>query len=56
MCLDAQGRQITANASAQGLLDEYFGRDRSDRGYFREAVGLLHILEGSRMSAEQMQV
>lgn len=54
--LDAQGRQITSNASAQGLLSEHFGRDRSNRGYFRQAVSLLHMLEGSRMSAEQMQV
>lgn len=54
--LDAQGRQVTANASANGLLSEHFGRDRSDRGYLREALGLIQMLEGSRMSAEQMQV
>lgn len=33
--LDAQGRQLSANASADGLLGEDFGRDRGDRPYFR---------------------
>lgn len=34
--LDPQGRQISSNASAEGLLPEDFGRDRSERPYFAE--------------------
>ncbi len=36
--LDAQARQITANASHAGLLPEHYGRDRSDRPYLAEAL------------------
>ncbi len=36
--LDAQARQITANASRAGLLAEHFGRDRGDRPYLAEAL------------------
>ena len=36
--LDQDARQITANASHKGLLQEYFGRDRSDRPYMEEAL------------------
>jgi len=54
--LDEHGRQITANASRDGLLPEHEGRDRSDRSYVREALGMLQMLAGSRMSQEQMQV
>ncbi|HOP15690.1 MAG TPA: PDC sensor domain-containing protein [Gammaproteobacteria bacterium] len=31
--LDRQGRQISANASQDGLIEEDFGRDRSERPY-----------------------
>jgi hypothetical protein len=33
--LDRQGRQISANASAQGLIEADFGRDRSQRPYMQ---------------------
>ncbi len=46
--LDAHGRQITANMSREGLLDEHFGRDRSDRPYVREAVAERDALTNSR--------
>lgn len=36
--LDAEARQITANASAQGLLPEHFGRDRRGRPYLAEPL------------------
>lgn len=36
--LDAEARQITANASRTGLQAEHFGRDRSDRPYLAEAL------------------
>jgi hypothetical protein len=36
--LDANARQITANASRVGLLPEHFDRDRSDRPYLAEAI------------------
>lgn len=35
--LDAEARQITANASRAGLLPEHFGRDRSNRPYLAQA-------------------
>jgi hypothetical protein len=34
--LDANGRQISANASADGLLEQDFGRDRSARPYMQD--------------------
>jgi hypothetical protein len=37
--LDARAHQITANASRTGLLEEHFGRDRSDRPYLAAALG-----------------
>lgn len=36
--LDPGGGQITANASARGLLPEHFGRDRSQRPYMKAAL------------------
>lgn len=36
--LDPQGRQITANVSARGLLPEHFERDRSQRPYMKAAL------------------
>jgi len=36
--LDDQARQITANFSHNGRLNENFGRDRSDRPYLAEAL------------------
>lgn len=36
--LDRNARQITANASPQGLLLEHLGRDRSERPYLAEAL------------------
>ncbi len=36
--LDADARQITANASHNGPRQEYFGRDRSDRPYMADAL------------------
>ena len=36
--LDAGARQITANASRAGLLQEHFNRNRSDRPYLVEAL------------------
>ena len=36
--LDDGARQITANASRQGLLDAHFGRDRAARPYLAEAI------------------
>lgn len=36
--LDINGVQISDNVSANGLLPEHCGRDRSDRPYMREAV------------------
>ncbi len=46
--LDANGRQLTANMSRDGLLDEHFGRDRSDRPYVREAIFERDALANSR--------
>lgn len=36
--LDQDARQITANVSPKGLLEEHFGRDRSNRPYLAEAL------------------
>ncbi|MEW5771455.1 MAG: hypothetical protein AB1831_13960 [Pseudomonadota bacterium] len=36
--LDTHARQLTANASRTGLLQEHYGRDRSDRPYLAEAL------------------
>ncbi|MBK5968056.1 MULTISPECIES: PDC sensor domain-containing protein [Thiorhodovibrio] len=36
--LDAGARQITANASREGLLPDEYGRDRSERPYMREVL------------------
>lgn len=36
--LDAQGVQICDNVSADGLMPEHFGRDRSQRPYMNEVV------------------
>ena len=36
--LDEQAHQITANASRTGLLEEHYGRDRSDRPYLGMAL------------------
>jgi hypothetical protein len=36
--LDRDARQITGNASPQGLLPEHLGRDRSDRPYLADAL------------------
>jgi len=36
--LDADARQVTANASRAGLLAQHFDRDRSDRPYMAEAL------------------
>lgn len=54
--LDAQGKQITCNASRDGLMPENLGRDRSNRSYFREAISLLQVLNTSRMPHEMMQI
>jgi len=49
--LDAQARQITANASQVGLLQEYCARDRSDRPYMAEALaGSLFSLSDAYIS------
>jgi len=36
--LDTSGLQISDNVSAKGIVEEHYGRDRSDRPYMREAV------------------
>lgn len=36
--LDTNAVQISSNISHDGLVEEHFGRDRSDRPYIREAV------------------
>lgn len=36
--LDTSGLQISDNISADGLVEQHYGRDRSDRPYMREAV------------------
>jgi len=36
--LDVDGLQISDNVSAEGLIKEHYGRDRSSRPYMREAV------------------
>jgi len=36
--LDSQARQITANLSRAGRLEEHFGRERADRPYLAEAL------------------
>jgi hypothetical protein len=36
--LDAQGIQLSDNVSADGLMPEHYGRDRSQRPYMREVV------------------
>jgi hypothetical protein len=41
--LDRRARQVTANASRQGLLDEHYGRDRTDRPYLAEALAGAHF-------------
>lgn len=51
--LDADGRQITANMSREGLLAEHFGRDRSDRPYVREALFERDALANSRVQHYQ---
>jgi hypothetical protein len=37
--LDHQARQLTANLTRAGRLEEHLGRDRSDRPYMAEALG-----------------
>jgi hypothetical protein len=37
-CVDTDGIQLCDNVSAQGLMPEHFGRDRSQRPYMEEAV------------------
>ena len=36
--LDANEQQITANSSRAGLIESYYGRDRSQRPYMAEAL------------------
>ena len=36
--LDTKGVQISDNISAEGILEEHYGRDRSSRPYMREVV------------------
>ncbi|MBV5272646.1 MAG: PDC sensor domain-containing protein [Lamprocystis purpurea] len=48
--LDAQARQLTANCTPNGLLPEYYGRDRSDRPY------LVDALAGERFSLSQAYI
>ena len=48
--LDPQARQLTANISRSGVLNEHFGRDRSDRPYLAEA------LAGSRLSLSESYI
>ena len=36
--LDARARQITANITRAGLMEDQFGRDRSERPYLAEAI------------------
>ena len=36
--LDADAKQITANVTHTGLLEEHFGRDRSSRPYMADAL------------------
>jgi hypothetical protein len=36
--IDTNGTQISDNVSAEGLVPEHYGRDRSSRPYMREAV------------------
>ncbi|MDT8452218.1 MAG: PDC sensor domain-containing protein [Gammaproteobacteria bacterium] len=42
--LDAQGVQVSDNVSANGLMPEHFGRDRSNRPYMLEPVPLTGFL------------
>jgi hypothetical protein len=48
--LDHDARQITSNASRQGLLNVHHGRDRSGRPYLSEAIG------GKRFSLSQSYI
>jgi hypothetical protein len=49
--LDANARQMTANASHNGLLQEHFERDRRDRPYMTEALaGSLFSLSDAYIS------
>jgi hypothetical protein len=48
--LDEQARQVTSNASRQGLLDSHYGRDRSARPYLAQA------LAGERFSMSQAYI
>ncbi|MGD8932573.1 MAG: hypothetical protein PVI52_08380 [Chromatiales bacterium] len=48
--LDTNARQLTANASHSGLLNEHFGRDRSDRPYMADA------LAGSQFSLSEAYI
>lgn len=41
--LDPQARQVTANLSRKGALEDQFGRDRRDRPYLAEALGGAHF-------------
>jgi len=41
--LDNSGRQISANASAAGLIADDFGRDRSERPYLQDLPGDRHM-------------
>ncbi len=51
--LDANGRQITSNMSRDGLQDEHYGRDRSDRPYTQEAMFERDALANSRVQHYQ---
>lgn len=49
--LDIQAQQITNNISAEGMLSEHFGRDRSQRPYLQEALaGELFTLSDAYLS------
>jgi len=49
--LDTEARQISDNASREGLLTEHYGRDRSDRPYVKNLVPTQDfILSGAYMS------
>lgn len=51
--LDANGRQITASMSREGLIQEHYDRDRSDRPYMREALLEKDISTSSRVQHYQ---
>jgi hypothetical protein len=49
--LDDNARQITANVSQNGLLEEHHGRDRSHRPYLKDALaGILFSLSDAYIS------